>query len=596
MNFRHILTLAVATLTLALGNCMEINAQNPPIDWTTPAERDNFRTTPDFQETFKYLSHLDRAVPEIKLTTFGKSGEGRDLLLVIADKNKQFMPADAKKNGKVVVFLQACIHAGESDGKDAGMALLRDIYITKKFPNLLDNIVLVFAPVYNVDGHERRSPYNRINQNGPNEMGWRGNARNINLNRDYIKADEPETVAWHKLWNEWQPDLFIDSHVTDGADYRYNITYQYERHYNISSKIKDWYRLAFETRIVRNTEKEGHLLGPYFTFEDNRDFSKGIYEFSATPRFATGYVPLKNRPAILIESHSLKEHGNRVKGTYDFIREILTEVNKNPKFLLDAVRESENFLVKYYEKYDPVKTFVLSTKLTRIPDYYYFRGYERVVLPSEISGTNWVQYDRNKPKNESVPFFRTPEIVEKVIVPTAYIIPPQWSDVINRIKLHGLEFETISAPRTIKVEAYRINSPKFATNSFESRIMLREFKAVLSTETRTFPQGSVIVRTNQPNAQVLIHLLEPNAPDSLLRWGFFNSIFEQKEYGEPYIVEKIAREMLKKDEALKKEFEERLKTDEAFAKSSQARLNFFFERSPYFDTQIGLYPVGRIIE
>jgi hypothetical protein len=169
-------------------------------------------------------------------------------------------------------------------------------------------------------------------------------------------------------------------------------------------------------------------------------------------------------------------------------------------------------------------------------------------------------------------------------------------DVINRIKLHGLEFETISAPRTIKVEAYRINSPKFATNSFESRIMLREFKAVLSTETRTFPQGSVIVRTNQPNAQVLIHLLEPNAPDSLLRWGFFNSIFEQKEYGEPYIVEKIAREMLKKDEALKKEFEERLKTDEAFAKSSQARLNFFFERSPYFDTQIGLYPVGRIIE
>ena len=573
---------------------MKTEAQTPQ-NWQTPAEKTDYKTTPTYNETLEYLKKLDAASPLIELSAFGKTAENRDLLLVVAATGDAFTPEKARKQNKAIVLIQACIHAGESDGKDAGLALLRDIAITKTRQNLLDKVVIVFIPIYNADGHERRSPYNRINQNGPAEMGFRANSRNINLNRDYMKADELETRSWLRLWNQWQPDFFIDCHVTDGADYQYNLTYQFEHHETVAPSIRNWLETAIEKRAVAATEKAGNLLSPYLQFRDNRDFSKGIDEFIATPRFATSYPVLRNRPAVLIETHSLKPYKTRVLATYDFLRFMLEEVNKNPNELFDANRQAENEWLEKTKIYDANAKFPLSLKLTDKPTPFALKAVESRVEKSEISGDNWVQFDSSKPVNLTVPFFNQTEIAASVAPPVAYAIPPHWSEIVERLEFHGVKYETILSPRKFTIETYRLKQPRWASASFESRVLLRDFKIEKTTEEREFPALSIIVPVNQPAGQVAIHLLEPSAPDSLLRWGFFNSIFEQKEYGEPYILEKIAREMLAKDAKLKQEFEEKLKTDKDFAANPYARLTFFFERSPYLDKNIGLYPIGRIV-
>ncbi|HZH34075.1 MAG TPA: M14 family metallopeptidase, partial [Pyrinomonadaceae bacterium] len=478
----------------------------------------------------------------------------------------------------------------------AGMALLRDIAITKMRQDLIENAVLIFIPIYNADGHERFSPYNRINQNGPEAMGWRGNGRNINLNRDYMKADEPETRAWLGLWNAWEPDLFIDCHVTDGADYQYNLTYQFERHQTVAPAIKNWLADAVERRIIPNTEKAGNLLAPYLSFRDNRDFSKGIDEFIATPRFATSYPVLRNRPAILLETHSLKPHKTRVLATYDFLRYALEEVNRNREVLFSAIRKADAETLGAFKTYNAEAKFPLSLSLTEKSTPFRLKGVASRLEASDVSGAQRVIFDSTKKIEITVPFFNDAQVAESVAPPLAYIVPPQWKEVIERLELHGVRLERLPRSQTFEIETYRLTDQRWAPASFESRVLLTNFKAEKVAEKRDFPAGSVLVRLNQAAAKVAIHLLEPNAPDSLLRWGFFNSIFEQKEYGESYVLEKVAREMLAKDPALKREFEERLRTDAPFAANPRARLEFFFRRSPYFDKNLGLYPVGRILK
>ncbi len=583
-------------LLLVVFNGVNVKAQNAK-SWLTPAEQTDYKTTPRYNETLAYLTRLDNASPNIKLTSFGKSGEGRDLLLVMAAKNDAFTPEKARQQGKVVVLIQACIHAGESDGKDAGLALLADIAVNKTEEKLLDKVVLLFEPIYNVDGHEERfGAFNRINQNGPEETGFRANARNINLNRDYLKADEPETRSWLKLWNQWQPDFFIDCHVTDGADYQYNLTYQFEHHQTVAPAIKTWLENAVEKRAVPAAEADGNLLSPYLSFRDNRDLSKGIEAFLTTGRYATGYPVLRNRPAVLIETHMLKPYKNRVRATYDFIRAMLAEINRDPNSLLSANKSADAETLSAFQTYNANNRFPLALSVTDKSTTFPLKAVATRTELSEISGDVRVIFDSSQPVNLNVPYYNETSVATAVAPPLAYLVPPQWADVIERLELHNLRIERLTSAQSVMVETYRLTQPKWAPGAFESRIMLRDFKLEKITGVREFPAGSALVRLQQPAARVAIHLLEPNAPDSLVHWGFFNSIFEQKEYGENYVLEKMAREMLAKDVNLRREFEDKLKTDSSFAASPNARLSFFLEHSPYADKNIGLYPVGRVLQ
>jgi murein tripeptide amidase MpaA len=563
-----------------------------PVEWQTLAEKSNYRETPRYDETISYSRKLADASPLIRFESFGKSGEGRDLPLLIAASGNTFTPQTARSAGKAVILVQACIHPGESDGKDAGLALLRDIAITKTRTGLLDHIVILFIPIYNTDGHERFGAFNRLNQNGPAEMGWRATSTNLNLNRDYMKADAPETQAWLKLWNEWSPDLLIDCHVTDGADFQYDITYIYEHHEHMPAPVLAWMREAFDRKIFPATEAAGNLLSQYITFRDNRDFSKGLDGFVMPPRFSTGYTTIRNRPGLTIETHMLKDYRTRVLGTYNLLRFTLEEVNRNPDKLLRAIHEADEQTIAEGRRYDPARRYPLRIELTDKSRPLQFKGVEARTELSDISGTMRVVFG-TKPLDMTVPFYDESKVAAAVAPPLFYIVPPQWKSVIEVLAAHGLRMQRTTAPATIEVESYRFSDVKFAAAPFEGRVM-PSFKTSLVRERRTFPVGSVVVPVAQPAGNVAVHLLEPDAPDSFVAWGFFNAIFEQKEYGEDYVLEKLAREMLAKDEKLRREFEQKIANDPKFAASASDRLNFFYERSPYWDQQWNLYPVGRV--
>jgi murein tripeptide amidase MpaA len=570
--------------------------QTPPVpsEWLTHAERTDYRETPRYAETVQYAKRLDQASSLIKYETFGKSGEGRDLPLLVATEGETFTPSAARRAGKAVVLIQACIHAGEPDGKDAGLALLRDIAITKTQPGLLRNLVVLFIPIYNTDGHERVSPYNRINQDGPAEMGWRTTSTYQNLNRDYMKADTPETRAWLSLWNRWRPDLFIDCHVTDGADYQYNITYQHEHHAGIAESVLAWERKFIDERVAPATVAAGNTVSWYLEFIDNRDLNKGIRDFNGSPRFSTGYTPLRNRPGILIETHMLKPYRPRVIGTYDFVRFTLAEVSRDPESLLQAGRAADAKTLADGRSYDPARRYPLDFELTDKTRPYDLKALEYQTALSDVSGAPYVTFG-TRPVDMTVPMYDDFRVKTVVAPPLYYIVPGQWQDVIAVLRAHGLAMETTREPLTIDVESYRFVDVKWAGGPFEGRLM-PAFKAEVVREQRTFPSGSIIVPLAQEAAKVAINLLEPEAPDSLVRWGFFNATFEQKEYAENYILEKLAREMLASSPELRSEYEKRLATDAAFAANPRARLEFFYKRSPYWDRQMNLYPVGRIVK
>ncbi|MCP9496272.1 MAG: M14 family metallopeptidase [Pyrinomonadaceae bacterium MAG19_C2-C3] len=582
-------------MALALLNALGIAQStegNIQMTWRTYAERTDYRETPRYAETLAYCRRLAQSSPLIRVASFGTSGEARELLLVIAAKDAAFTSEAARSKNRIVVLIQACIHAGESDGKDAGLALLRDIAITKTETALLDNVVVLFIPIYNVDGHERFSPFNRMNQNGPDAMGWRANATNLNLNRDYMKADAPETRAWLKLWNQWTPDLFIDCHTTDGADFQYNLTYQLDTHAGIAAPVREWTTDAFRNRIFPAVERHGNLLAPYVQLRDNRQPAQGMDAFIATPRFATGYVPLRNRPALLIETHSLKSYRSRVRGTYDLLRETLIEINREPDKLKRAVRAADDAMLKSIGVYDRTRTLPLGFDLSDKSRPFNFKGIAARTELSEISGALRVIYD-GKPAQFEIPFYDDVIPVKTIAPPVYYVVPAAWRDALDVLRAHGVELKKLATDATLDVEGYRIDDLKFSPASFENRVPV-SFKTTAVSMKKTVVAGSYIVPVKQQTANVVIQLLEPNAPDSLMTWGFFNSAFEQKEYGESYVLEKLAREMLSRDPALRREFEERIRTDRAFAASSATRLRFFHERSPYWDERLNVYPILRV--
>ena len=563
-------------------------------NWTTPAEAAQFRTTPSYAQTLAYLQRLQQTAPgKIKLETFGMTPQGRPMTVVIASDDGSFTPDAARAAHKAVVLVQAGIHPGEIEGKDAGLMLLRDIAVSGRYPHLLDHVVLIYIPVYNVDGHEHSSPYNRINQNGPESMGFRGQAQYLNLNRDYIKAEAPETLAWLKLWQTWLPDFLIDIHTTDGADYQYDLTWYTEDPHKFDPVIAAWQRKLMEQAIPAY-EKLGHLASIYLEFKDGRDPRKGIENFGSGPRFSTGYAALQNRPGLLIETHMLKSYAMRVHAVYDLLRVVLDEINRNPSGLLTATGQADADTVA--RTGDAHAQVPLTFKRDPAPTPFELKGYAFTQTHSDISNDSWIQYDPNKPVTYRIDNWNglLPDV--SVTPPVAYVVPGEWKAIIDKLDAHGIAYRRIGHPmKEVDATAYQLDQPTWAARPFEGHLMLHSFTLHAHPVEVTLPAGSVIVPMNQRAANVAIELLEPQAPDSLLHWGYLDAIFEAKEFGEPRVLEKLARDMLAKDPKLKAEFAQKLRDDPAFAADSRARLDFFFMRSPWYTVQqVGAYPVLRV--
>jgi hypothetical protein len=410
-----------------------------------------------------------------------------------------------------------------------------------------------------------------------------------------MKADAPETRAWLALWNSWKPDIFIDCHVTDGADFRYNVTYEYAHFQEVSPAIKVWMDEHFDGKVVPAVEKEGNLLTHYVQFA-GREVTSGVSTFIATPRFATGYTPIRNRAGLLIETHVYKPYRSRVRGTYDVLRHTAEEVARSKASLFAANFTADTQTVERGKTYDANRQFPLSLTITDKATRFVFKGLEYTMEESPISGTRRLVYG-TKPIDITIRRFDDARVERFVAPPLYYIVPPQYKEVIELITAHGIRYEMLKKPLEVEIESYLLTEPRWATTSFENRVPLNSAKQTPRIEKRTYAAGSILIPLEQEAANVAIHLLEPNGPDSFLYWGFFNSIFEQKEYGESYIIEKVAKEMMEKDPAVKREFEDRLIADPNFARNPQARLRFFYERSRYFlDQRVGVYPVGRILK
>ena len=563
----------------------EAPAASDAAAWMTPSEKSGFVTTPRYDETIAFLRRLEQASPWIKVTSFGTSPEGRDLVLVVASKDRLFTPAAARDSGKAIVLLQAGIHAGEIDGKDAGLMLLRDMCITKTRAALLDRTILLFMPMYNVDGHERFGPYNRINQDGPKETGWRTNSLSLNLNRDYLKADAVETRAWLRTFTTWWPDLTIDAHVTDGSDYRYVVTYAIETGPNVPPSIADWVKRVVIGKAVPAIVADGQSISPYINLIDETDPTRGESAPVSPPRFSTGYTVLQNRPSFLIETHMLKPYEARVRATTSTVAALMQACGDDAKGLHDAIAAAEA------QAKLPGRT-PLRFRLTEATHPVEFKGYRFTREPSPVSGALRIVYSK-EPLDLTVPMQDRSEVALDVERPRAYLVPRQWANVIEVLRTHGLRLQALTSPVAAAVDGYRLSEPKWNQEPFESHHQVTFKCERVNRMQRSFPAGTVVVPLDQPGSAVAVNLLDPQGVDSFVSWGYFDAVFERKEYAEPYVLEAMAQTMLEKDPALAREFETAL-ADPAFAADPRRRLDFFYQRSPYWEDTVGLYPVAMV--
>jgi hypothetical protein len=481
------------------------------------------------------------------------------------------------------VLAQAGIHAGEIDGKDAGLMLLREIARGGK-ATLLDGADLVFVPIFNADGHERSSRFSRPNQRGPREQGWRTTARNLNLNRDYLKADTPEMRAMIAFLRRVDPALYLDIHVTDGVDYQYDITYGFlgrGGRYAQSPAIGRWLDRRLRPAMDAALARAGHIPGPLVFAVDDRNPRAGIADAPFGGRFSQGYGDLARIPTILVENHSLKPYRQRVLGTYVLIEEALRLAGAEGEAIArakaaDRASRPADYILGWKPLPKPVETIA-------------WRGIAHEMAASPITGREEIRW-LGRPVAFPMPVFGQ-EPAARAALPRAWWVPAGRSEVIERLALHGIRFETLPAPRTIALEMVRLQSPELSGAS-EGRVPLRTGPLTRIVAGQTMPAGSVRVPADQPLALVAAALLEPESPESLLAWGFFPEILQRTEYMEAYAIEPLARRMLERDPALAAAWEQALK-DPAFAASSERRLAWFYQRSAYFDDRYLLYPVGR---
>ncbi len=523
-------------------------------NWQTEYEKSGLVATPTYAQTMDFIERLDAASDQISVADFGISPQGRALRYLIYDVDGYTEAAQIKAAGRPLLMVQAGIHPGESEGKDAMLILLRDQVLQGKYDHLFNNVSLIFIPIFNVDGHERFSPYGRINQNGPVEMGWRTTAQNLNLNRDFLKAEAPEMQAWLAMYNQFDPDFFIDTHTTDGADYQYVMTYAMETEGNMERGLTEWQTEVFLPFWKKQMQQAGFPVFPYVSFRRWHDPRSGLVSSPAGgPMLSQGYTAQRNRPGLLLETHMLKPYAQRVdatKAAVVFTMELLAREAKSLKksiAVADHFTASEAFRATNF----PIKFEVDRHDSSLVA----FDGVEYKVLKSELTGGDWFVYEKDKPTAFLLPIFDKAKVSESVKLPEAYLIPVEWKTVINKLQYHGIQMDTLDRNSEFLVENYHFTDVSWQGRPYEGRHKINRMAFETKTERKSFLAGTILVPTNQPKARLIAYLLEPEADGSLLEWGgFFDVIFEQKEYAESYVMEPLARRMLDSIPGLKQAF------------------------------------------
>lgn len=551
--------------------------------WVTAFEADaDHDFSPTYADTRAWFDRLDAASDLIRIEQFGVSPEGRPIYAVIASKDgASFDPS------KPVLLAQAGIHPGEIDGKDAGMMLLRDIAFYGK-DDLLDRVNLILIPILSVDGHERASAYSRPNQRGPRIQGWRNTATNQNLNRDYLKLDQPEMRAVRGLIVKYRPDLYVDIHVTDGMDYQYDVTYGYNGEdgvYSRSPATALWLDNAFKPAMNAALEARGHIPGELVFGIDDQNPRAGLSDGGLGERFSNGWGSAAHVPTILIENHSLKPHEQRVLGTYVFLEQALKLLASDGRDLRAAITADGAL-----RPAEIPANFVQNDQPTVTRP---FKGITYETYDSPASGRREIRWlGQADPVLWQLPFY-TSHPTLTLRRPEAYWVPSYRTDIIERLRIHGVTMETLTAPRTVPVEMLRLDDPKIGARANEGHVPVTVTSVTPERRDWTFPIGSVRVPTDQPLGDIVVLLLEPQSSESFFAWGLFPEVLSRVEYIEGYAIAPLAERMMAADPALKAAFEAKLAAEPDFAANGDARLQWFYERTPFYDDHYRLYPVAR---
>ena len=553
----------------------------------TFAEQSGLKKTGRYAEVEALCAAFASAYPDaVRSFSIGTTPEGRPLMALVASRTGSLDAATLQARGTPILYWQGGIHPGESDGKDAGFIVLREWLAGSGNP--LDEIAVLFVPVINADGHERFGPWNRPNQVGPEEMGWRTTAQNLNLNRDYGKAEAPEMQALIRLLGEWDPIVYADLHVTDGADFEHDISITGTPIFEGDPRLHRAGR-ALRDGIIEHLAANGSLPLDFYPNLLVQDDPASGFAVDAHPvRYSTGYWALRNRFAILVETHSWKPYAQRIVSTCHTLRALalLTAAHGAEWRKLAATVDASDF---------GGQTIALDYEADPHTVQLEFRGFAYTREPSAISGGLVTRYDPSTPQIWKIPLHDGVRTTVSTVAPKGgYIVPAAWAALMaEKLALHGIAFHKIAAAQgKLALEAFRASSVTYAPGTFEGRTM-PTVQGRWQAEAREVPAGSLFVPIAQPKARLLMALLEPEAPDSFVAWGYFNAVFEKKEYVEPYVAEQIARELLAKDPALNTAFKARLQSDAAFARDPEARLEFFYRLHPSWDERHNLYPVYR---
>jgi hypothetical protein len=539
-------------------------------------------SSPNYADTMAFVDRLVAANPtQFKSKTIGYSNSKRAIKMLIASEQGFFDAGQMANSTKPTVLIQAGIHAGEIDGKDAMFMLLRDI-ATGKRRDILKKVNILFIPILNVDGHERSSAFNRINQRGPVKMGFRTNANNLNLNRDFTKLDTPEVKSVLAVINDYNPNLYIDVHVTDGADYQYDVTYGYNPVFaSESPAISDALNRYFKPVIDQTLTDQGHIPGPLVFVMDKQEFKSGLAGWVATPRFSNGWGDLRSLPTILVENHSLKPYKQRVLGTYVFIDGAIEALAAHKDKLANAVKKEQQFVPKQ---------LIVKRGYAEQADYIKFKGIAYSKSMNALSNQQEVSYLGKKQDYDKLPIFWQKEVQHTVEVPKSFFIPPVYTDIIEKLALHGVSINKLSGANTQPLKMAKVSQYSFDNAPFEGRFRVSaRFDYVPATNVDL--DGWFEVSTQQKAGELAVHLLHPEAPDSFFAWGEFNTIFQRTEYMENYALLPFAEKMLSDDPKLAEAFNKKLKQDKAFATNPEARLNWLYEHSPFYDQAYLKYPI-----
>jgi hypothetical protein len=558
----------------------------------TIAEQSGNLRTGRYDEVERLCPAYQQTWPkQVRCFEFGRTPEGRPMLALVASADGVLDADAAHRAQRPIVLMQGGIHAGEIDGKDAGFFALREMLDGTAAPGALAGATFVFVPVFNVDGHERFGRWNRPNQVGPEEMGWRTSAQNYNLNRDYVKADSPEMQAMLRLLNEWDPIMYVDLHVTDGAQFEHDVSY------NIAPTLTgdaDLRRAAVAMRdeLMQRIRDAGSLpLDFYPSFIRDDEPSSGFAVQVGPKRFSQEYWAARNRIGLLVETHSWKDYPTRVRITRNSIIAMMEMAARDGRKWLEAAKTADEHAARAggtsvamtYENTPHVRTIE-------------FRGYEYTREPSAVSGALLTRYNPKKPQIWRIPLADEVRPAATVAAPRGgYIVPAAYAQIVGeKLALHAVEFRKLAgASAGVDTEVFRATKVTPAPASFEGHTPVA-LEGQWTHERRDISAGSLFVPITQARSFMAMALLEPQDPDSLVSWGFFATAFERKEYMEAYVAEDVAEQMLKNDPAVRKEFEKRLSEDAAFARDPNARLDFFYRRHSAWDDRYNLYPVYRV--